>query len=76
MPVVVLAKEQSQVHVKLEDRTKAINSAFRITMSPCEWSWTQEEQESMAKYVLWVMQRLDAHKQLCEVAQLSHEKDI
>lgn len=28
------------------------SSAYRITMSPHEWTWTQEEQEQMAKAIV------------------------
>lgn len=35
-----------------EIKNKAMFSAARITLSPHEWSWTQAEQEEMARYIL------------------------
>lgn len=58
--IVCLSPEQSTANMKPSDMTQAFNSAFRVTMSPHEWSWTIEEQAAMARFVLWSMQRIDA----------------
>jgi len=36
-----------------EEHAKALFAASNITLSPHEWTWTQEEQEAMAKFVQW-----------------------
>lgn len=42
------------------------SSAYRITLSPHEWTWTKEEQEAMAAAIV----KLDAERQLLK-AKLS-----
>lgn len=64
--VVVLGPEVARVHADPSEREKAIEVALRLTMSPHEWEWSQGEQESMARYVLWAHQRLSGIKQLTD----------
>ena len=49
----------------------AVESAMRVTLSDHEHVWTQEEQRSMAYYVMWARQRLSAIEQCC-VGPLEH----
>jgi hypothetical protein len=57
--------EQMNVAMEKDFQNRAIKCAFWITASPHEHSWTQEEQQLMAAYVLW------AHQRLCAIEQLS-----
>ena len=63
---VILHPEQSDVSLGDGARSQVIDLAFRLTMSPHEWTWTQHEQVLMARYVLWAHQRLSAIKQLAD----------
>lgn len=75
MSVIVLHSKQTELNVKLDIRTKAIQVAYRMTLSPHEWTWNQDEQEAMAQFVLWAHQRIDAYRQLGSEAQLKHEQE-
>ena len=43
---------------------KALFSAMYITASPHEWSWTQTEQENMARALIILSKKSDMEKQL------------
>lgn len=64
----------SQTCIDCDEETKrlAIGVAFRITMSTCEWTWTDEEAANMANYLLWAHQRLSAIDQ-CVNRDLVHQ---
>lgn len=68
--IVVLAPTQTRLFLGDESRARAFEVAFRVTMSPHEWTWTNDEASDMARYVLWATQRLDA------IAQLVSDKDL
>jgi len=74
LPIVRLSKEQTSTLMSREARSKAINAAYRATMSPHEHQWTNEEQFQMACFVLWAHQRLLAIDQAVR-GDLIHEKD-
>jgi len=42
-----------------KDQLVAISVAHRVTMSPHEWQWNEDEQQAMAQYCLWAAQRLE-----------------
>ena len=68
-----LSDEYTEVKMTDEDRMKAFNVAFRVTMSPHEHEWTTEEQQLMASYCLWASQRLDAID-FCVNKELGHRR--
>lgn len=43
-----------------ELKSSACMSAWRITLSPHEWTWTQKEQEEMAKYIVLLSNKVKA----------------
>lgn len=63
-PIVHLAPDQTAVNLSPEARKQALESAYWVTASPIEWSWTPREQAAMARYCLWAHQRLAAIGQL------------
>lgn len=54
-----LPDEYTRIPLTPEQRGSAIALAMRVTLSPHEWTWTAEEAETMARGVLWAMQRLN-----------------
>jgi hypothetical protein len=67
--VVRLAESQTQIEMTDDDARAAIQAAYRVTCSPCEWDWTPTEAAGMAQYVLWASQRLAAVAQ-CATGKL------
>ena len=41
------------------DYPEAVAAAYRIVLSPCEWTWTQAEQERMAEALVNLAYRMD-----------------
>ena len=59
------------VNMPLVAREEALAAAYRCTLSPHEWKWTNREQGQMAHYVLWATQRLHLIEKLALGTQLS-----
>lgn len=57
--LVRLGSGYTQVTMSDESRTSAIQSAYWVTMSEHEHTWSLEEQQNMARFVLWASQRLE-----------------
>ena len=55
--------DQTRIQCSNDDRDKAIEAAYRVTMSPHEHEWTREETQAMAQFCLWAHQRLSAVRQ-------------
>jgi len=55
---------QTRIQCSADEREKAIEVAYRVTMSRHEHEWTQEEQQAMAQFCLWAHQRLSAVRQV------------
>ena len=72
--IVRLADSQTRIEITDEDAQAAIQAAYRVTCSPCEWDWTTAEAAGMAQYVLWASQRLSAVAQ-CAAGKLGRECD-
>lgn len=72
-PVVVLHPAQTQLHMDKLIYDRAIEAAFRITMSPHEWEWSPVEQCAMAAFVLYSHQRLGGIEQLARELELRHQ---
>ena len=70
--IVKLSETQTNVSMSEVDRKLAIQYAYRMTLSPHEWEWTQADQELMARYCLWACQRLDGISQLAIEDDLKH----
>jgi len=51
-----------------QQRKEALDSAFVRSLSPCEWTWTKDQQELMARYCLWAAQRLGVINELTGLA--------
>lgn len=65
-PIVHLAPDQTSVDLPPDARKQALESAYWVTASPVEWSWSPREQAAMARYCLWAHQRLAAIGQLAD----------
>lgn len=74
-PIIRLGRDFTQVHIPPEKRTAAIQAAYWVTASPCEWVWTPEQQADMARYVLWASQRMEAMQHIAEGLPLLHEEE-
>jgi len=55
---------QTRIQCSEAERDKAIEAAYRVTMSTHEHEWTREEQQAMAQFCLWAHQRLSAVRQV------------
>lgn len=64
--IVRLSEDQTRVFIDSHERESAIGAACRVMLSPHEWEWTQEDQQRMARFVLWSHQRLFGIKQLAD----------
>jgi len=62
----------TQVNMPAQLRQQAVEAALWVTASPCEWTWTAEQQELMARYCLWAAQRLACIKDLAVGRVLGH----
>jgi len=71
-PMVHLAPELTSISMPYHDRVQALASAYRITLSPHEHTWTQEEQAQMAQYCLWAHQRLCVIESIAMGTALAH----
>lgn len=71
--LVRLGRDFTQINVSPEKRSAAIRAAYWVTCSPCEWSWTDEQQADMARYVLWASQRIEAMQHVANGLPLLHE---
>lgn len=69
-PIVVLHPSQARVTVDQETERIAIDSAYRLLLSPHEWTWTQAEQEAMARFVLLSHQQLSAIRQVASSMEI------
>ncbi len=72
MSIVSLDTDQTRICCDTLERSKAINAAYYVTLSPHEHEWTLEQQQAMAQYVLWASQRLSAIMQ-CVEGELDHQ---
>lgn len=59
-----LSPNQTTIDMNEKTMLTAVNTAYRWTMSPCEWDATPDEYRAMAHYVMWATQRLHGIKQL------------
>ena len=59
-PIVVLHESQTTIPMNTHTEEIAIEAAYRLTLSPHEWEWTDGEIREMAHYCLWAHQRLAA----------------
>lgn len=64
--IVVLHGAQAQVRLTPAERSRAIQAAYLVTLSPHEHTWTLEDQAAMARYTLWAHQRLSAVAQVAD----------
>jgi len=71
MSMLRLNNEYTQLHVNQATLKSAVDLAYRVTMSPHEWTWTNEEATEMAQYVLWACQKLEAIDHIIH-RELSH----
>lgn len=74
-PILRLSRNYTQLQPSEKTRKSAIDAAFWVTASPHEWVWTPEQQEHMARYVLWAHQRLSALLQIANEEPLTHEPE-
>jgi len=65
-PLVQIAPDFTNIIMSEKDRGEAVKAAHWITCSPCEWTWTKEQQALMAQYCLWAAQRMQAILDLAE----------
>ena len=71
--LVRLGRDFTQIDIPPEKRSAAISAAYWVTCSPCEWTWTSEQQADMARYVLWASQRIEAMQHIASGKPLLHE---
>lgn len=71
-----LGRNFTQINVSEADRSEAIKAAYWVTASPHEWVWTPDQQEKMARYVLWASQRIEAMQHIASGQPLLHEPNI
>jgi hypothetical protein len=57
--VLYLPSEYTRLAMTEADKEEAIELAYRVTLSPHEWTWTDKEATRMAMLCLWAMQRLN-----------------
>ena len=74
--LVRLGREYTQIDISPEKRNAAISAAYWVTCSPCEWTWTDEQQAAMARYVLWASQRIEAMQHIASGKPLLHEPNV
>ena len=72
-PLVRLDRRYTMIHLTPASRSDAVKAAYWVTCSPCEWTWTPEQQALMARYCLWASQRLEAVQQISAGKPLMHE---
>ena len=73
--LVRLSRGYTMIHMTPANRVAALHAAYWVTGSACEHTWTEEQQELMARYVLWASQRIEAIEQLASGKPLMHEPD-
>jgi len=61
--------ELTKIHMTEEDRNAAVYTALRVTMSPHEWTWTEQEQTSMAQLILWQSTEISKLLAVADAAQ-------
>ena len=71
---VLLGDEYTAVVVSEKMRKTALEAAHFVTCSPCEWTWTPEQQEAMARYCVWAAQRLGAIDHLAKGKPFPHHE--
>ena len=72
--IVCLRKNYTQVNIKESEMIKAYDAAIYVTLSPHEHTWTQAQQVAMAKYILYLQQRIEAIHELSGNKELKHEE--
>lgn len=58
----------TKIVISEDEKTRAAMSAYRITMSPHEWQWSQADQEAMASYILFLSAELVRATRVAEKA--------
>lgn len=59
-PVIQFDSNVTKISITEDVKKEAVQSAYWLTASPHEHSWSQGQQVAMAQYVLWAAQRLSA----------------
>ena len=71
--IVNLSNERTQVGpLTPGQRLEALRLALRVTQSPHEHTWTDEEAATMSHFIMWASQRLNAISQLVKSDDLKH----
>lgn len=58
---------KTTINVAKETVRNGIMVAFRITLSPHEWDWTQIEQQEMAHTILFLYSKLEEIREKANV---------
>lgn len=61
---VFLNPYEQEFNLSIDEQNNALDVAVRRLNSECEWTWTNEEAQQLAEYVLWASQRFVAIDQL------------
>jgi hypothetical protein len=72
--VVFLDPFEPEINLSIEEQNDAMDIAMRRLNAECEWTWTNEEAQAMAEYVLWAGIRIAAIEQLV-CGKLFHQRD-
>ena len=68
--------ELTKIHITEDEKKSAIMSAYRATMSPHEWAWTDREQVVMAQYILWQSTRIAVLERVFDEAECTQDGNM